>query len=176
MSKKSTSFDVKELRELLVDLLTYDPETGDFFWKRPAGGFSPNGYRYIKVGAKQCLAHRLAWLYVHGEWPDALIDHIDGNRSNNRIGNLRKATHSQNGANAKRHSRNRSGYKGVSFDKSKNRWQASITVQNKQIHLGRFKTKDEARAAYMTAAKFHHGEFANDGENANVVNIKGVAA
>lgn len=172
---KKNLLDTARLRERLLELFEYDPESGNFYHKVPAGHFHQSGYRYITIGGKQHLAHRLAWLYVHGDWPDQLIDHADGNRANNRLSNLRKATYSQNAANAKKHVHNTSGIKGVSFDETKKRWQATITVNNKQMHLGRFKTKDEARAAYMAAAKMHQGEFANDGET-NVVKLREAAA
>lgn len=180
MARKKENLEPQALRAKLVELFSFDNETGEFHHKVPAGHFhKENGYRYITIGGKQYLAHRLAWLYVYGEWPPQLIDHIDGNRSNNRPANLRKATYSQNAANAKLHTRNTSGIKGVSYDKTKDRWQATITVNNKQLHLGRFKTKEEAKAAYMAAAKMHQGEFANDGQRgvaiSNVVKLGDVA-
>jgi hypothetical protein len=96
-----------------------------------------------------------------------VIDHINGDRLDNRIENLRTATYSQNSANAKRHSRNTSGLKGASkrFKNGKwtGRWQASITYQRKQINLGYFDTKEEAHAAYLEAARRLQGEFANCG-------------
>ena len=151
----------------LRDKFGYDPKTGRFSWKEEPGCVPTNGYRYIKVGGKLQLAHRLAWLYYYGEEPVGLIDHINGDRLDNRIENLRIATFSQNAANAKRHSRNTSGLKGVAKVVKKGvwtgRWQASITHQNKQIGLGSFKTKELAHAAYVKAASRLQGEFANDG-------------
>ena len=150
--------------------LNYDPETGKFTWKKEAGTITGHGYRYIRVNQKMMLAHRMAWLMFYGTEPDGLVDHINGNRLDNRIVNLRIATYSQNAANAKRHSRNTSGLKGASYMPKKRKWQASITVQNKQTHLGTFATKDEAHAAYLEAARKHQGEFANDGRTASPVN------
>jgi hypothetical protein len=103
--------DYKELNEELV----YNKKTGQFFWKKEAGTITGHGYRYIRVNGKMMLAHRMAWLMEYGEDPEGkLIDHINGDRLDNRIENLRIATYSQNGANAKRHSRNTSGLKGAS--------------------------------------------------------------
>ncbi len=147
--------------------LHYDPENGKFTWKKEAGTVTGHGYRYIRVNQKMMLAHRMAWLMYYGVEPEGLVDHINGNRLDNRIANLRLADYSQNGANARRHMRNRSGYKGVSRvlknGKWTGRWQASITVRNKQMNLGYFDTKDEAHEAYMAAAKLYHGVFANSG-------------
>jgi len=155
--------------EALNEELIYNKETGQFFWKKEAGTITGHGYRYIRVNGKMMLAHRMAWLMAYGEDPgEKLIDHINGNRLDNRIENLRLATFSQNGANAKRHSRNTSGLKGASKvlkrGKWTGRWQSSITVRNKQFNLGYFDTKEEAHVAYLAAAKEHHGEFASDGK------------
>ncbi len=143
--------------------LGYDPATGRFWWKDEPGTIAGNGYHYIRVCGKMRLAHRMAWAFHYGEEPDGLVDHINGDRSDNRIVNLRLASYSQNSANAKRHSRNTSGFKGASWDKHKKMWQATITVQRKQIMIGRYKTKEEAHAAYVREARRHQGEFANDG-------------
>lgn len=145
----------------------YDPATGKFWWKVEPGCLAANGYRYIRVKGKMRLAHRMAWVMYHGEEPDGLVDHINGDRTDNRIENLRLATYSQNSANAKLHTRNTSGLKGASrvFRKGKrtDRWQATITVNNKQTYLGSFGTKEEAHAVYLDAARKHQGEFANSG-------------
>jgi len=156
--------DYKELSEEL----NYDPATGRFTWKKEAGTIS-NGYRLLRVNQKNMWAHRVAWLLATGEDPEGMvIDHINGDRLDNRIENLRTATYSQNSANAKRHSRNTSGLKGAS-KRIKNgrwtgRWQASITYQRQQMHLGEFDTKEEAHAAYLEAARRLQGEFANCGK------------
>lgn len=105
---------------------------------------------------------------THGQPGVSFLRHNNnGNRQDNRIRNFRIATFSQNGANAKRHSRNTSGLKGASkvLKKGKwtGRWQASITVRNKQMNLGYFDTREEAHAAYLAAARLYHGVFASDG-------------
>ncbi len=115
------------------------------------------------VAGKMYKAHRLAWFYMTGEWPPDQIDHIDGDRDNNRLVNLRKATNAQNGANARLSKNNSSGFKGVSFDTSVGRWRASIR-RNRQLHyLGFFNTPEEAHAAYASAAVQLFGEFARMG-------------
>lgn len=152
--------------------LSYDPSTGKFWWKDEAGTITGHGYRYIKVKGKARLAHRLAWLFYYGVEPPGLVDHINGDRLDNRIENLRIATYSQNGANAKRHSRNTSGLKGASKVLKKGvwtgRWQASITYRNRQINLGYFDTREEAHQAYLSAARKLQGQFANCGLAAQI--------
>ena len=156
-----------DYRELSEEL-NYDPATGRFTWKKEAGTIS-NGYRLLRVNQKNMWAHRVAWLLATGEDPEGfVVDHINGDRLDNRIENLRLATYSQNSANAKRHSRNTSGLKGASrvFKRGKwtGRWQATITYRREQMYLGSFDTKEEAHAAYLEAARRLQGEFAHDGE------------
>ena len=105
------------------------------------------------------MTHRLAWMMIHGA-PTADIDHIDGNRTNNRISNLRAATRSENLANARKHAHNTSGAKGVYFDRQRGKYQAHITHQYKYYHLGRFDTFEQAVAARRDAAERMHGKFA----------------
>jgi hypothetical protein len=150
--------------------LDYDPETGRLFWKDEAGSINKvSGYRYVKVRQKLKLAHRVAWAIYYGEEPakGVLIDHINGDRLDNRIANLRLASYSQNSANAKLHTRNTSGFKGVAkvvrIGRWTGRWQASITVRNKQMNLGYFGTAEQAHQAYLAAARKYQGEFANGG-------------
>jgi hypothetical protein len=109
------------------------------------------------------LGHRLVWLYHNGCWPSKFLDHIDGDRENNRIENLREASRTDNNRNVSRQRNNTSGFKGVSLMKRDNVWIAQITVNRKNYYLGRFSTPEEAYAAYCKAAKELHGEFANTG-------------
>lgn len=157
------------LAERVRELLDYNPSTGEFTWKIPHGrsgagqlAGSPNGEGYIgiKIDGKLYAAHRLAWLHVTGSFPRHLVDHINGIRTDNRFANLRQATNSQNQANAKRPVTNTSGFKGVSFIKRANKWQASIRFEGRQISLGRHRTPEAAHQAYLDAATRYHGEFA----------------
>jgi hypothetical protein len=152
----------------LLQVLNYDPETGDFVWKQQlstskgkigtkAGCVGPGGYWQIGIDEVRFLGHRLAWFYVFGIWPKRL-DHKDGTRTNNRIANLREATVSQNAAN-KHCQKNISGFKGVQA-RPNNRWRALIEVNGKCLTLGTFGTPQEASAAYFAAAQKFHGEFA----------------
>jgi hypothetical protein len=104
------------------------------------------------------LAHRIVWLIATGEWPETFIDHIDGNRSNNRLENLRLADIWDNNRNSKKPTTNTSGIKGVGYRNG--RWRAYITVNDRQIHIGVFDEKEDAAAAYWTAACNIFGEFA----------------
>lgn len=154
--------------EQLCDALRYDSDTGFFTWIKPRpkiqvgtrAGFSHHkGYRRIEFCGQGYAEHRLAWFYVHKEWPFGLIDHINGNKSDNRIINLRIATNGQNRANSKTYAA--SGYKGVTFKKwIKNKpWQAAITHNKKVNYIGCFATPEEAHQAYCETAKKLHGEF-----------------
>jgi hypothetical protein len=152
----------------LKELLHYNPDTGVFTWlASPRGGwagktagYASNGYRRLRINERQYLAHCLAWLYMTGSWPSKQIDHINADRSDNRISNLRLATRSQNGANARRRVDNTSGAKGVSWHRITGKWSASLAVNGRQYHLGLFDSTAEASAAYAAAAERHFGQFA----------------
>lgn len=153
----------------LHEFLNYDPDTGLFTWRMQRAyrfkigdraGTSWNGYILIGVDGIRYKGHRLAWLYVHGEWPDGNLDHIDCDRSNNRIANLRLATRTQNGGNSRKSKRNTSGFKGVSWNKDTGRWMANIQFNARPTYLGLFDTREAAHAAYCEAAQKHFGEFA----------------
>jgi citrate synthase len=150
----------------LKQLLTYDEEYGSFYWRVDrghttkagdvAGCLHHNGYVVITIEKKQYQAHRLVWLYVHGKYPDAQIDHINNIKSDNRITNLRQATQAENCQNIKK-SRGASGYLGVSIDSARgNRWKSSIRVNGKTHHLGWFKTPEQAHEAYLLAKRAMH--------------------
>jgi hypothetical protein len=157
-------------RERLVELLTYDPATGEFRNRvnrgnraragEIAGYLDVNGYRVIGIDGLQYLAHRLAWLYVHGSFPNALLDHRDGDPSNNRDLNLRQATHSQNRANSHLRADNTSGRKGVYWHRGSRKWIARITAAGRCLYLGCFTDLDAAHWAYIQASFIHHGRFA----------------
>lgn len=152
--------------ERLRELLHYDPETGLFIRRvsRPgrwgkagtvAGHINPHGYRVIWIGCNW-MAHRLAWLYVHGAWPDGQLDHINQDKTDNRLENLRLVTHAENMQNRPCQRNNVSGFKGVAPCRKSGRWQALICSNNKQIHLGLFASPELAHAAYCAAAARLH--------------------
>ena len=153
----------------LKELLSYDPDTGEFRWRMtlnnraPSGSVSGyvnhHGYVRIMIDKKTYQAHRLAWLYVYGEFVPEL-DHKNGVRSDNSISNLRPATRSQNLGNSRKPSTNRSGKKGVSWNESRQKWRADIQHNGRHIWLGRFDTSEAAHAAYCKAARELFGEFA----------------
>lgn len=154
-------------QERLKELLSYDPLTGIFVWevdryrvKRGdrAGSISPTTkYRVIRLDQKNYAEHRLAWFYMTGEWPSDEIDHRDLDRQNNKWGNLRPASSSQNKANRKA----RGVYpKGVCFHKPSGWFTSRVHKNGKQISLGCFRTAEAAHAAYVAAAQEIHGEFA----------------
>jgi len=153
------------------ELLDYDPETGAFTHRgkrrygKPAGSLQSKGYIQLCIDGVYYLAHRVAFLYVHGTWPVDQLDHVNGVRSDSRIANLRPATQSQNKANSRRHRNNRAGYKGVYFVHGK--WRAQITKDHKFFFLGCFDAPQEAHHAYCRAAQELFGAFWNAGDVAS---------
>lgn len=155
----------KRLREVLI----YDPQTGHFFWRQKRSHFRAGdragtpkeGYTKIAIDGRQYRAARLAWLFVYGRFPDSPLDHINRNRADDRIANLREATQSQNNANASIRSDNASGYRGVYFCARTQRWAAKIQRDGRCSFLGRHPTPELAAAAYDAAAIKQYGEFAN---------------
>lgn len=158
---KNTAFDANILREIL----SYDEATGEFRWREDfsrkvkagdrAGAVSEQGYVRIGIWGTQYRAHRLAWLYVHGEWPPQQIDHINNDRRDNRISNLRLATSEINAQNRRTAlPGNSSGLLGVSA--SGKRYVASISHMGKNNYLGRFDDPAEAHAAYVKAKRQLH--------------------
>lgn len=156
-------------QDILKSHIKYEPDTGKFYYliDKPkavkgseAGKSTNHGYKRIMINNKRYFAHKLAWLYIYGYFPIERIDHINGDTKDNRIENLRLATHSQNMQNSKIPVTNKSGYKGVSWYKNYNKWIAQISVNNKKINLGYFENVVDAANAYVQAAKKYHGEFA----------------
>jgi hypothetical protein len=158
----------------LREILNYDEATGVFAWRvrrgigtpagKVAGTVKPKGYIVIFIEGRCYFAHRLAFLYMQGVWPDDQVDHIDGNRANNAWANLRTATARENSWNAKRKRDNRVGLKGVSG--AKNKFRASIYVDGKNRYLGLFATPEAAHAAHVEAARQLRGKFAWTGSAA----------
>ena len=150
----------------LRELLQYDPETGIFIWiKKPPqsrkigieAGCNSCGYCYIHLKNKRYAAHRLAWLYIYGNFPQLSIDHINGNGLDNRISNLREATATQNSHNVYGpQSNNTSGYLGVHWVHHKRKWRSAIVVNNKKVSLGYFFTREAAYEAYLSAKRVLH--------------------
>lgn len=149
----------------LRELLHYDKSTGIFTWNvarycvratASAGALHPDGYIHIKVDGRTYRAHRLAWLYVHGVWPTLQIDHVNRTRTDNRVENLREVNNSQNQQNASLSPRNTSGFRGVSWQKSSQRWHAYIKVNGKRKHLGYFEDAAAAHDARVKAAELMH--------------------
>lgn len=159
----------KLTQEELKSLLTYDDLTGSFLWnvstKRlkvgsVAGTTNGSGYRQICINKKIYPAHRLAWLYVHGYIPSMDLDHIDGDRANNAIANLRHVSRSTNLQNQRkvRLGKKSIGKLGTSLVKTTGRWHARIMVNKKQMSLGCFASMEEAHQKYLSAKRtFHQG-------------------
>jgi hypothetical protein len=156
--------------ELVQQLLDYDPKLGSFCWKdnrgnkgcmgKPAGSIQ-RGYVNIYINGKDYRAHRLAWLLETGADPaENQIDHINGNKSDNRFTNLRLATNSENACNRTTSSRNTSGFKGVSYSRRKKAWRADVRKNGVNHHIGHFPTPELAHMAYCKAAAELHGDFA----------------
>lgn len=149
----------------LRKLLSYDPLTGVFTRRVStshnaragdiAGSAHPKGYSCISVLGKPFLAHRLAWLYVYDEWPSENIDHRNGDRTDNRIDNLRQLTVMANAENTRQpHRDNKSGYLGVVKRRSK--WLAVIQANGKYTRIGLFDTPELAHEAYLAEKRKNH--------------------
>jgi hypothetical protein len=157
MIKRNDNIGIEQLK----NILEYDQESGIFHWKKPhrkagkiAGSFFNNGYRRIIINRISYTEHRLVWLYMTGEWPVSDIDHINLCRSDNRWANLRLASTSQNHANRRVLSNNKSGYKGVV--KRRRKWAAFCRGE----YIGMFSTPEQANIAYEKRAIEIYGDFA----------------
>lgn len=154
----------RELKSRLV----LNEDTGDFFnlvskgrfCKRgeKAGCLHETGYVHIKINGKSYAAHRLVWLYVYGSFPSEYLDHINGDKSDNRISNLRLATHSENLRNKGKNKNNKSGFKGVIFSPSK-KWIAQVSVNGVKQYLGTYETAEMASNVYQEFCKNNYGDF-----------------
>lgn len=146
-------------------LCRYDPSSGKFYatkdWGRQkkgseVGRYDKDGYYLVSIKGVWKRAHRLAWELYYGEEPSGEIDHINGVRDDNRIDNLRLADHSENHENRGISSANKSGYVGVSKCTRSNVWRARVKKNGVEIRVGRFKTKEDAYAAYLKAKASAH--------------------
>lgn len=154
---------------LLRSALEYDPETGVFRWRNSkgpikagqiAGSLKKDGYRGIQFRGREWGAHRLAWAYVHGQLPQGQLDHANLNKDDNRIANLRLSDQEKQQGNTALSVRNKSGFKGVSWNRFRNKWRAEIRIGGKSVYLGNHDTAEAASAAYQRAAKLHFGDHA----------------
>lgn len=177
--------------EVLRQLLRYEPETGKLFWRertpdmfvgsemwpadaqcrrwntrfanQEAMATLNGGYKHGAIARRNYQAHRVIWALVYGEWPATDIDHINGDKSDNRLVNLRKATRPENMRNRGKTASNTSGFKGVTWAASLGCWKAQIKANYRSHHLGYFADPKDAHQAYLTAAARLHGEFAVQG-------------
>lgn len=159
MPRKPTADEVR-------DVLNYNPHTGVFTWAtsnrvrkagQVAGGICDRGYVTINIFGQPRYAHRLAYLYMTGEWPSSQVDHKDRNRTNNRWDNLRLASVVENVGNSKVRNDNTTGFKGV--HRYSGKFRAKINIDGRQVHLGTFDTPEDASKAYIAAAKRRYGEY-----------------
>lgn len=148
-------------------LLSYDPETGEIRRRERSSNSVHVGdvagyehpvkhYIYLYVDGSRYFAHRIAWLIHYGEWPKGLIDHINRERTDNRIANLRDADAETNSQNIGNIRSNTSGLAGVSWMTKAHKWRAQISVNRKVIYLGLFDSKEEAHATYLQAKRQAH--------------------
>lgn len=154
------------------EYLRYEPESGKLFWKKApgkrikvgaeAGSIGQKGYVIIGLKSKGYKAHRIAWCLVKGSWPAQEIDHINGDRADNRLANLRSVSRAKNQRNQKMPSTNTSGVVGVCRHNQSSKWRAEIYASGKQVCLGVFDEKAEAVAA-RKAAERKYGYHPNHG-------------
>ncbi len=160
----------------LRHMLRYDHESGNLYWLprsdvpkswntkwagKPAFTATDNhGYRLGAIANRTLKAHRVIWAMVYDEWPEAMIDHIDGDRANNRLANLRLASNSENQMNTKSADGSSSKFLGVRWYGLRSKWRAEICIKGRKKHLGYFVSEVDAAKAYDSAAAAHFKEFA----------------
>jgi hypothetical protein len=173
MIVKALDLETQKLtQEYLQSILDYNKETGDFTWKvakgrnsrvgKIAGSSHNGGYKTIRIDKKLYLEHRLAWLYVYGEFPKQDIDHKNGVRTDNRLDNLRACTRSQNLCNKINKVNSKSKISNVHWNKQNNKWIVNIYYQGKQKRIGTFEDIELAELVAIEARLTYHGEFAKD--------------
>ena len=156
-------------QSMLKEIFEYDPTDGWFVYRITrgpraqigtlAGSFDKDGYVVIQIDGAKYKAHRLAFLYMTGNWPENEVDHKDGTPWNNAWENLREATRNHNVVNSNRPA-GESGFRGVKFDYRSHSWRARIGYGGDRQYLGPFSTAEEAYSAYLAAAENIHGDFA----------------
>ncbi len=157
-----------EIAQRAREILHYDPETGIFTRKvrtaqrhqvgdRACGNPVKAGHLRVAFDGEKYLAHRLAWLYIYGEWPKKYIDHINGDPADNRIANLRDVSLKTNSENQRRCRRdNQAGVLGIHQAANGIDWVARIQIDGKGYYLGTFETQKEAQAAYLACKRLFH--------------------
>lgn len=157
-----TKPDILPDKQNLLDQLTYDPISGMLIWNdsgKLAGAINDEGYLVISFEGYPYLAHRIIWVMLHDEWPPEVIDHINGNPSDNREANLRVASLSQNQHNRKLNRDNKSGVKGVYWCSRRQKFHGQIKINGRRKSVGMFATIEKASAAMREARIRLHGDF-----------------
>lgn len=156
-------------KEELNELFDYHPVTGILYWKnhirmkgKEAGGVDNSGYIRVRIKNKKYLIHRIIWTIVHGDIDGGEIDHINGNKSDNRIDNLRLCSRSENCMNRGLFKTNKLGVKGVIYHQTMKKYKASISKDNKKVTIGFYDNKDDAYTAYKNMTLLLHNNFAFD--------------
>ena len=164
----------EEVSEYIRENLRYDPETGYLWWikpsknnvktprnlNKPVGTLHQKGYFRIKILSTAMSCHRVAWFLYYGSWPKDILDHTNGIGTDNRIENLRCATDKENSRNRRSVKGSSSKYKGVSWNKEKQKWHSLITLNYRGKHLGYYASEEEAARAYDKAAREQFGDYA----------------
>lgn len=155
----------------IQEFISYNPETGAMTWKKVLGNrtqagsacganVDSKGYNRVCFDKKQYRAHRIAWAIFYGEEPIKQVDHINGDKTDNRIVNLRLATNTENSRNAKCSRNNSSGKTGVTYHRNAKKWVAQIVVNRKNHYLGLFDKKEDAIKTRIQAEVLYFGAFA----------------
>lgn len=175
--EKRKAKETDENKSLILDALSYNRITGEFKWKTTrkngiksgslAGCLHRTGYLLVSVGRVKFPCQRIAWLFHTGNWPSGHIDHINMVKTDNRICNLREASHSQNAFNTPTPPSNTSGFKGVSWYSRAQKYRAQITAYGERYYLGLFDDPCLAHEAYKAASIKLHGEFSSPGTPAS---------
>jgi hypothetical protein len=153
----------KNLLDFIINTLEYNPVTGDIIKEgKPVGSVNSSGYLVTKVNGITMQCHRIAWALFYREFPVGPLDHINRNRIDNSINNLRISTPSENTKNQSIYSNNRSGFTGVSFHKKTQKWRAYISVDGSPFHIGLFDTALDAAEARVLE-QMEHGYFQGHG-------------